>query len=294
MKRNYRPRIEIENKLYVESPSKLLDFLSESFPERSRSAVKSLLTRRQIKVNNVLTTLFDFALKKGDVVDVYSYGQRSFNSNHLVNILYEDDDLLVVDKKCGVLSESKKEGEPSVISEMMEHVHHSGRNNAVYFVTGLEREMSGVMLVAKSQMVQTDLLYYLQQKNTVFTYFAVVEGTIESEKIHLEALLVFDKVLRKTIEGKEDSHAQKAELNGKVLKNNGKYTLVEFTSELNIAHQIRALFALDGYPVAGDKKYGARTNPLGRICVHAHKVDFIQPTTSEKLTFDTGLPADFR
>ena len=91
-----------------------------------------------------------------------------------------------------------------------------------------------------------------------------------------------------------DNGGKKAITNYKILQSNEKYSLLEITLETGRKNQIRAQFELIKHPVAGDKKYGATTNPLGRLCLHASALCFKHPITNEILNFDTGIPASFR
>lgn len=91
-----------------------------------------------------------------------------------------------------------------------------------------------------------------------------------------------------------DNGGKKAITNYRVIKNNGRYTLLEITLETGRKNQIRVQLASIGHPIAGDKRYGAQSNPLGRLCLHAQVISFIHPVTREVMKFDTDIPAIFR
>jgi 23S rRNA pseudouridine1911/1915/1917 synthase len=91
-----------------------------------------------------------------------------------------------------------------------------------------------------------------------------------------------------------DNGGQQAITRYKVLKSNGQYSIVELNFKTGRKNQIRVQLSSIGHPVAGDKKYGAATNPIGRICLHASTISFIHPVTREVMKFDTDIPAQFR
>jgi 23S rRNA pseudouridine1911/1915/1917 synthase len=272
----------------------LLDFLLATYNEKSRSEVKSYLAHRQISVNGKVATAFDYALKAGDAVHFSSVGQEKPNPNQKVKIVYEDDDIIVIDKKHGILSMSNgTDGIQTAYSMMMEHVRKRDRDSRVFIVHRLDRETSGLMLLAKNQHSQEILQENWNNNIISRKYIAVVEGSFEKKSGQIASWLTESKKSLKMHSSPVDNGGKKAVTNYKVLKNGEKYSLLEVELETGRKNQIRVQLASVNHAVAGDKKYGAATNPLKRICLHAKTLEFYHPRTNKKMSFDSAVPKDF-
>ena len=163
----------------VKHDSQLLQYMIEIWPHQSRSAIKSFLAHRQIAVNDKTETAFDFPLHAGDRLTLRSIGEERQNPNHKVKIIYEDDDIIVVDKKPGVLTMSTgREGEQTAYSVMMEHVRRRNKNNRIFIVHRLDRDTSGLLLFAKSEEIQEILQTRWNENIIKRQYVGVVEGEV--------------------------------------------------------------------------------------------------------------------
>lgn len=294
---NFRPRRNAvpDRNYMVTGDAKLLDFLLSLWKDCSRTTVKSYLAHRQIAVNGRTETAFDLQLHAGDTVTLRAVGEQKQNPNHKVKIVYEDDDIIVVDKKPGVLSMSTgKEGEQTAYSVLMEHVRRYNRNSRVYIVHRLDRDTSGLLLFAKSPEMQEMLQRYWNENVLERTYVAVVEGKPDPENGRIVSWLTENPKSLKITASSVDNGGKKAITDYKLLKCNGNYSLLEVSLETGRKNQIRVQLAYIGNPVAGDKRYGAKTNPLGRLCLHARVLEFVHPATGERMRFDTDIPAIFR
>lgn len=296
MKNNFNPKNKFSTKDFiVENKSQLLDFLLVAFNEKSRNEVKSYLAHRQISVNGKCVTAFDFPLKSADNVRFSSVGEDKPNPNHRCNIIYEDDDILVVNKKHGTLSMSTgKDDEITCYSLMTEHVRRRGRNNRIFIVHRLDRETSGLLMFAKSEKVQQILQDNWNENIIARTYVAVVEGKVEQDKGQIISYLTEHRKSLKMNSSPTDNGGKKAITNYKTLQSGEKYSLLELNLETGRKNQIRVQLASIGHSIAGDKKYGAKTNPLQRICLHARSLAFFHPITRQKMFFDTDIPKEFK
>jgi len=294
-KSNFNPKNKFYTKDFiVENQSQLLDFLFIVFKEKSRNEVKSYLAHRQISVNGKCVTSFNFLLKQTDNVRFSSVGEDKPNPNHRCSIVYEDNDILVVNKKHGALSMSTgKEDEVTCYSVMMEHVRRHGRNNRIFIVHRLDRETSGLMMFAKSEKVQQILQDNWNENIIARTYVAVVEDSVEQDNGQIVSYLTESRKSLKMHSSPTDNGGKKAVTNYKTVHRGEKYSLVELNLETGRKNQIRVQLAEIGHPIAGDKKYGAKTNPLQRICLHARSLAFLHPITREKMFFDTDIPKEF-
>lgn len=279
----------------VTEDSGLLEFLLSLWKDRSRTTVKSYLSHRQIAVNGRTETAFDIQLHVGDTVTFRSVGEQKQNPNHKVKIVYEDDYIIVVDKKPGVLSMSTgKDGEQTAYSVVLEHVRRRHRDNRIFIVHRLDRDTSGLLLFAKSQEIQELLQRYWNENVIERKYVAVVEGCPEKDKGRIISWLTENPKSLKISSSPIDNGGKKAVTDYALIKFNGHYSMLEVSLQTGRKNQIRVQLASIGHPVAGDKRYGAKTNPLGRLCLHARILSFVHPATGEIMRFDTDIPSIFR
>ncbi|MDR3327465.1 MAG: RluA family pseudouridine synthase [Prevotellaceae bacterium] len=279
---------------FVKEKKILLDFLLEVYKEKSRSEVKSYLAHRQISVNGKCVNAFDFHLQKGDNVRFSSTGEEKPNPNHKCRIVFEDDDIIVIEKKNGVLSMSNgTDGITTAYSLMMEHVRRRNRDNRVFIVHRLDRDTSGLMLLAKNQQSQEILQSNWNENIISRKYIAVVEGGFTEKGGQIVSWLTESPKTLKMHSSPVDNGGKKAITNYMVLKSGEKYSLLELELETGRKNQIRVQLASVNHAVAGDKKYGATANPLKRICLHAKTLEFFHPRNKKKMSFDSGIPREF-
>lgn len=285
-------RKQKEKLLQVKDKGTLLPFLVENLKGRSRSAVKSYLAHRQVAINGRVTTAFDAFIHSGDVVAVRNVGEDAPNPNHLARIVYEDDDILVADKKYGAASARNvhRKGEQTVEDVMAEHVRRQRKDAQAWLVYGLDRDVSGLLLFAKSE----EALTRLQGGQTQTKYIAITEGEPQTPNGQMTHWLTNDSKTKKVLASATDNGGQMATTDYKTLKSNGRFALVELSAKDEKRHQLRTQLASSGTPIAGDKKYGAHTNPIGRLCLHAQTLTFYHPSSGKPTTFDTGVPACFQ
>ncbi|MDR1544941.1 MAG: RluA family pseudouridine synthase [Prevotellaceae bacterium] len=278
----------------AEKPMQLLEYLSVAFQGKSRSEVKSYLAHRQIAVNGKCCTAFDFALQKGDAVRFSSVGEEKPNPNHKCSIVYEDADILIVNKKYGVLSMSTgQDGETTAYSLMTEHVRRRGKDNRIFIVHRLDRETSGLLMFAKNARAQEILQTNWNENVISRKYAAVVEGKVEQDSGQIVSWLTENRKSFKMNSSSTDNGGQKAVTHYKTIQRGEKFSLLELELETGRKNQIRVQLASILHPIAGDKKYGAQSNPLKRICLHARTLSFFHPVTRQKMSFDAGVPKEF-
>lgn len=280
--------------LIAKHNSSLLAYLTEALPEKSRTTIKSYLAHRQILINGRLSTVFDAPICKNDEIKILDKGIERPNPNNRLRILFEDKYIIVIEKKNGLLSVSTgDQGEQTAFSIMMDHVRYSDKNARVFIVHRLDRDTSGLMLFAKSEEIQRILQENWNMNIIERKYVAVVEGSLPEEHGKIISWLTENPKSLKMISSPTDNGGKKAITSYQVLKSNGKYSLVELSLETGRKNQIRVQLASIGCPVAGDKKYGAHTNPLRRLALHAKVIAFSHPITTEKMRFDTDIPQLF-
>jgi len=210
-----------------------------------------------------------------------------------IRIRHEDTDIIVIEKPAGLLSiASASEEEKTAYAFLTNHVrvgNPRGRER-VWVVHRLDRETSGVMIFAKNEAAKTAL--QSDWETVEKKYLAVVEGAPRHDSGTYDSLLDESNPLKVYPANGTGPETRHAVTHYRVTKKGKATTLVELTLETGRRHQIRVQLAEDGCPIVGDKKYGAHTNPIKRIALHATSLRFIHPATRKEMRFDSPLPGD--
>lgn len=289
--RNTNASASLGHKVTVKEADTLLPFLLKQHSQQSRSSVKDMLSKGHIYINGEVSTQFNQPLVPGDEVLISpKRGNIEFN-NPLLNIIWEDDNLIVVNKKEGLLSVANaRVKERTAYHLLSSYVKKSDPRNKIFILHRLDRETSGLMMFAKNPEVQKKLQSDWNNMITKRTYVAVVEGRPEKERDLLISNLTENKNMQVYVtreSGKE------AITRYHMLRTNGRYSLLELNLETGRKNQIRAQMQSIGHSIAGDFKYGAETDPANRLMLHARSLHFIHPVTGEEMQFDTRIPDRF-
>lgn len=215
-----------------------------------------------------------------------------------VQLIYEDEHLLVVNKDRGILTVATHSGstQQTVFSILKAYVRRQNPRNGIYVVHRLDRETSGVLVWAKSPKMQQYMRTYWRELVSERAYVAVVEGKLEQKQGQIRTWLTEDKKNCVTYSSPYDDGGALAITNYKVLKESEDYTLVELHLETGRTNQIRVHMASIGHPVVGDRKYGHGndSSPVDRLCLHAQTLQFIHPATEQVVRFSSPLPKCFK
>lgn len=290
--------------LKVSEGAQLMDFLIAKMGGMARSSVKQLLGQRRVKVGNAIQTRHDFMLKEGDVVTVSSGRGNSQLTHPKLRIVYEDDDLIVVNKQPGLLTVSATPGssETTAYSILRAYVKKQNARAGIYVVHRLDRETSGLLVFARSEELQHYMRQYWRELVTERTYIALAEGILEPREGRITTWLTEDKRNAVVYSSPVDDGGDIAITNYKVLrtaKGEGLeakgYSLVELHLETGRTNQIRVHLASKGCPVVGDRKYGHGNeySPIDRLCLHAKVLAFIHPVTEKTVRFESPVPKEF-
>ncbi len=211
-----------------------------------------------------------------------------------LTVLFEDQDILVVDKMCGLLTvSSEKVKENTAYYLLNEYVRKGNQKsrNRVFIVHRLDRDTSGVIIFAKNEASKR----YLQKTWHEFQkkYYAVVHGTLEKKTGVIVSYLVENSIHR--MYSVDDPEKGKLSRTGyKVLKQSKKYSLLEIDLLTGRKNQIRVHFSEQGCPVVGDKKYGKREQGIKRLSLHAASIAITHPRTKKRAIFETKMPPYFK
>lgn len=298
----------------VEESTELLSFLLAKMGGMTRTSLKQLLGQRRVKVNKVIQTRHDTPLRKGDTITIEA-GRGNIELRHpKLRIIYEDDALIVVEKKNGLLTVpyNPKSSETTALSILKDYVKKQSRQAAVYVVHRLDRETSGVLVFAKSPELQEYMRTYWRQLVSKRSYVALVEGHLPKREGTITSWLTEDSHTAMVYSSPTDNGGQKAVTHYKVLKESvaalpedcllygeeqggGLFSLVELNLETGRTNQIRVHMQSIGHPVVGDRKYGHgnESSPIDRLCLHARTLEFIHPMTEKKVRFEAAMPKEF-
>ena len=295
--------------LKVSEQVALMEFLISKMGGMAKSSVKQLLGQRRVKVGNVVQTRHDFALKAGDIVTISSGRGNSQLTHPKLKIVYEDDDLIVVNKQPGLLTVAATPGssETTAYSILRAYVKKQNARAGIYVVHRLDRETSGLLVFARSEELQHYMRQYWRELVTERTYIALAEGILEPREGKITTWLTEDKRNAVVYSSPVDDGGDIAITNYKVLKTSNygtslnsqlstiNYQLVELHLETGRTNQIRVHLASKGCPVVGDRKYGHgnESSPIDRLCLHAKVLEFIHPVTEKKVRFESPVPKEF-
>jgi 23S rRNA pseudouridine1911/1915/1917 synthase len=271
-------------------------YVCQQHPELSRSHVQKLITEGYITVNDQRGKP-GLRLSKGDRLKLVippAPPSRLVPEAMPLNIIYEDADLLVVDKPAG-LTVHPAPGHPShtLVNAILSHFPHLadiGDSLRPGVVHRLDKDTSGVMLVAKNSAAQADLAQQFRSHSVTKAYLVLVKGKLTPENGVIEADIGRDPRNRKRMAVVAEGREARTEY--RVVKYIGDYTLLEVRTETGRTHQIRVHLAAIGFPVVGDKVYGVKSPYLSRQFMHACRLGFKLPSSGEYVEFKSELPPD--
>ncbi|WP_288624219.1 RluA family pseudouridine synthase [uncultured Streptococcus sp.] len=285
--------------LIIKEAGVRLDKALADLTELSRSQANDEIKKETVLVNGKAVKA-KYAVKVGDVVtyEVPKEEVLEYTAENIpLDIIYEDDDVAVVNKPQGmVVHPSVGHTSGTLVNALMYHIKDLSSINGVIrpgIVHRIDKDTSGLLMIAKNDKAHNALAAELKDKKSLRKYVAIVHGNIPNDRGVIEAPIGRSEKDRKkqavTAKGKS------AVTHFKVLERFGNYTLVELTLETGRTHQIRVHMAYIGHPVAGDPLYGSRKTLKGDgQFLHAHTLGFTHPTTGETLTFTAEAPAIFK
>lgn len=273
----------------------LLTFLYEILAPKSRSNIKSMLAHYHVQLNGHVMTQFDTPVKTTDVVSVNFTRPFPVLKDRRVHILYEDDWLLAIEKASGLLSVGREGGEETTAwSLVTDYIKQKDSRLSAFVCHRLDHYTSGILVFTKEGAVQRELRYQWDRYVRERAYMAVVEGRPGNERSELRHYLYEDSKMNVHVaRNPEQRDARLAVTRYAVAQTNGRYSLLDVQIFTGRKNQIRVQLSEIGCPVAGDRKYGALTNPGGRLMLHNNRLSLEHPVTHEILTFNLPAPKTF-
>ncbi|AMV68019.1 Ribosomal large subunit pseudouridine synthase D [Pediococcus damnosus] len=272
--------------------------LAEAFPDLTRSHIQSLIKRDRILVNGEKIKN-KYQVKTGDQIEVQDSDTQPTElepEDIPLDIVYEDDDVIVVNKPQGMVVHPAA-GHPNhtLVNALLFHSPLATINGEFRpgIVHRIDKDTSGLLMVAKNDKAQQSLSAQLKAKTNTRLYIALVHGNIKEDNGKIDAPIGRSPKDRKKQAIVADGRP--AVTHFKVLKRYGEYTLIQCKLETGRTHQIRVHLKYIGHPVAGDPLYGPRKTLKGNgQFLHASVLGFKQPTTNKYLEFEAPLPAIFQ
>jgi 23S rRNA pseudouridine1911/1915/1917 synthase len=291
------PALKVVSFIVDGSGLRLDKYVAEKCPELSRTQAQKLVSDGLVTVNGQVAKA-GLKLSAGDRVRITLPPPRESPAPEAMplSIVYEDSDLLVVDKPAG-LTVHPAPGHPShtLINAILSHVPRLPEADDLQrpgVVHRLDKDASGLMVVAKNKEAQLNLASQFKARSVVKAYLVLVKGHLTPDDGVIEAPIGRDPRNRKRMAVVAQGEGREARTDYHVLKHIGDYTLLEVRPETGRTHQIRVHLSAIGYPVFGDRVYGARSERLPRLFLHACCLGFRLPSSGEYREFTSNLPPD--
>lgn len=285
----------------VQVAGELLPFLMEKM-SLTRTSAKGLLGRRVVRVNGSVQTRHDISLKTGDEVMIVATKGNTELRHPKLRVVYEDSDLIVVEKKVGLLTApvNKVSSETTALGILKAYIRHQDPKGGVFVVHRLDRETSGLLVFAKSRELQEYMRTYWAELVRARTYVSIIEGVPEKKEDTITTWFTEDEQSKMVYSSPVDDGGKKAVTRYKVLSSvvpEGEkgYSMVELRLETGRTNQIRVHMTSIGHPVVGDRKYGHgnEQSPMDRLALHATELAFVHPVTECVVRFKSPIPREF-
>ena len=276
----------------------LIDFMKQQFPDSSTNKLRKMLSSGRVKINNLITHKAKSQLKLGDIFELANKPhdtqkpQTKIKTKHSsIDLIYEDETIIVVEKPAKLLSIATDKLEQETLhAKCVDYLRQFNSRAWAYIVHRLDKETSGIMVLAKNKSAKDYLQEQFSQRSVYRIYHALVEGHVGQDNGTIEQYLIEDKHLNIKTTSSSDKYGKHAITHWEIMESYNSTTLVRVMIETGRRHQIRMAMKALGHPVVGDILHGAETNPHSRICLHATSLEFLHPQNDEPVRFVSNHP----
>lgn len=273
----------------------LMEFIAKQLPDAKRTDIKKWLKYGQVMLQGVVTNAFDAPVMPDEWVEINITRPFPVFKHPRLSIVYEDEDVIVVNKGYGLLSigtdrPGKVETAYSILRDFVKKVHPS---NKIFIVHRLDRDTSGLMMFARTPEAKDAMQHNWNNMVLDRTYVAVLEGEVEQDEGVIKSYLA-ENARYEVYSTENPEEGRLAVTRYKVLRRGHGRSLVEFSLDTGRKNQIRVHAKEMGHPIIGDKRYGAETSPLHRLALHARSLRFAHPVTRKDMRFETPIPSKFQ
>lgn len=274
----------------VDKESNLLNILENNLKDLSRKKIKSFIKYKMVLVDGKVVTNSSQIIKKGSSVEIFF--SKKIIPEVSLDIIYEDKDLIVINKPAGLLSISnQREKEITAFRLVSDYVKKNNKNAKIFVVHRLDQGTSGVLMFSKNLKLKEDLQNAWNDLVRKREYIAVVEGQMKGAGT-IESYLSMNKA--QVVYSTKGNFGWYAVTHYKVLKSNTLGSLLEVNIDTGRRNQIRVHMSEKGHPIFGDKKYGSKNNPIGRLALHASKLWIIDPRSDTLLKLEAEVPKELK
>lgn len=289
---NRKPKMSNVKEYIVKEPCELLEFLLKTFSSQSRNSVKSLLSSHKVSVNGAPVSQYNFELVPKDVVYISNSVIRKKSRSNLP-IIYEDDELIVINKPSGLLSVASDNEKSSTAHRMIaDYVQQKDKHNRIFIVHRIDEDTSGVLMFAKNSKIQEALQDKWNDIVSKRGYYAIVEGKMDKKEDTIKSYLKKNSQ-NMMYSSKKAGDGQLAITHYKVIRESHGFSLLDVNIDTGRKNQIRVHLGEKGHYIIGDDKYGNPSNPLKRLGLHAYALEFKHPLTGKKMKFTAPMPKEF-
>lgn len=278
-------------KIEVNETRILLDLLLEAIQTHSKTKIRNLVKYGNVTLDGVRVERVNLEVQAGQVIEI-AHPKKASERNLPFHILYEDQYLLVLEKPIGMLSMSKYEDKSDTFLYAVNQSlrHRPPNQRRAYLVHRLDREASGIMVFAFSPEIKRAMQDNWEKTEKL--YYALVEGHPPQEEGTIRSWLREDRVF-KVYSCPEGPNAKYAVTHYRQIEKYPKHALLEVRLQTGRKNQIRVHLSEMGFPIVGDKKYGAKSNPIQRLGLHAFSFAFDHPITGERIKLQISKPKSF-
>lgn len=276
------------------APSALKAFILSAWPDLSGNRVNGLLHRGQVKLRGEVTTQFDAPVNEGDAVAINFTRPYTVLRHPRLQLVYEDEYVVVVNKGYGLLSVSRGAAKPETTAYniVKNYLKECDSRQKVFIVHRLDRDTSGLMMFAKTPEAKEAMQHNWNNMVLERKYVAVVEGNVENDEGVIRSYLG-ETSAHEVFSTQDPQQGKLAVTRYKVLARGQGRSLVEYSLDTGRKNQIRVHSRELGNPIVGDRRYGASQSPIGRLCLHARTLRFVHPQSRNDMNFQLPVPAKF-
>ena len=276
------------------APSALKAFILSAWPDLSGNRVNGLLHRGQVKLRGEVTTQFDAPVNEGDAVAINFTRPYTVLRHPRLQLVYEDEYVVVVNKGYGLLSVSRGAAKPETTAYniVKNYLKECDSRQKVFIVHRLDRDTSGLMMFAKTPEAKEAMQHNWNNMVLERKYVAVVEGNVENDEGVIRSYLG-ETSAHEVFSTQDPQQGKLAVTRYKVLARGQGRSLVEYSLDTGRKNQIRVHSHELGHPIVGDRRYGASQSPIGRLCLPARTLRFVHPQSRNDMNFQLPVPAKF-
>lgn len=286
-------------------PVRLIDFLITSLPEVKRTRIKQMIAHHQVAVAGVPVTQATTLVEPEQEVAVnFSREFREFRHRRL-RIVYEDDDIIVIEKGYGLLSVGNESFTPTgedgsqgpvketAYSILRDYLKWKDPRNKIFIVHRLDRDTSGLMMFAKNVEAKEAMQHNWDNMVISRQYVCVVDGEPDPQVGTVRSYLSETSKYEVYSTEKPGKNGKLAVTRYRATAGNGRHTMLEVELDTGRKNQIRVHMKELGTPISGDRRYGGAPCAAHRLCLHARSLKFVHPVTRRAMDFVSTIPSSF-